>query len=311
MARDYTVLNWIFGIIFALAAITSLADSFLSSLCMVGIAALLLPPVRAYVHGKTQWKLPVQLRGVAIVALLLAASQFMSASTQRQTAAEEAEQARLQAEKNAKTQAANAAYFKANRPEIIGKIKQDMASKDYQSAVISAKKYRESQDAELIALYNEADSLYQAQQKAERNKALLAQLKTTPENDYTALRNIYQELNSLDRNNDAYATKLNFYTKKAAEEEQKKALAAERDKLISAQFSQWDGAHHGLERFIKENMNDPDSYDHVRTVYWDKGDYLIVKTTFRGNNAFGGKVLNSVKAEVSLDGKVLRVLKTN
>jgi len=55
-------------------------------------------------------------------------------------------------------------------------------------------------------------------------------------------------------------------------------------------------------------MNDPDSYDHVETVYWDKGDHLIVRTTFRGKNAFGGIVRNSTRAKVDLDGNVIAIL---
>ena len=55
-------------------------------------------------------------------------------------------------------------------------------------------------------------------------------------------------------------------------------------------------------------MNDPDSYDHVETVYWDKGDYLVVMTKYRGNNAFGGKVLGIVKAKVSLNGDILQII---
>ena len=55
-------------------------------------------------------------------------------------------------------------------------------------------------------------------------------------------------------------------------------------------------------------MNDPDSYDHFETVYWDKGDHLIVRTTFRGKNAFGGVVKNWVKAKVDLNGNVIEVI---
>jgi hypothetical protein len=55
-------------------------------------------------------------------------------------------------------------------------------------------------------------------------------------------------------------------------------------------------------------MNDPDSYDHVETRYSDKGDHLIVKTTFRGKNAFGGVVKNWVIAKVDLNGNVIEVI---
>ncbi len=55
-------------------------------------------------------------------------------------------------------------------------------------------------------------------------------------------------------------------------------------------------------------MNDPDSYEHDETVYWYRGDHLVVKTTFRGKNAFGGVVRNDVKAKVSLGGQIFQIL---
>lgn len=91
---------------------------------------------------------------------------------------------------------------------------------------------------------------------------------------------------------------------KAAE----KRRQEERKKTIEKQFSTWDGSHLNLTKVIKDAMNDPKSYQHVETVYWDKGDYLVVQTTFRGKNAFGGVVKNTVKAKVSLSGNVLEIL---
>jgi hypothetical protein len=82
----------------------------------------------------------------------------------------------------------------------------------------------------------------------------------------------------------------------------------ERKERIESGFSAWDGSHRGLTKFIKASMNDPKSYDHVETVYWDQGDHLIVRTTFRGKNAFGGVVANWVKAKVDLDGNVLAII---
>lgn len=64
----------------------------------------------------------------------------------------------------------------------------------------------------------------------------------------------------------------------------------------------------GIGKLIKKTMNDPDSYKHEETVYWDKGDHLIVKTTFRGKNVFGGVVKNWVIAKSDLDGNILEVI---
>ncbi|MEX1027384.1 MAG: DUF4190 domain-containing protein [Candidatus Paceibacterota bacterium] len=81
-----------------------------------------------------------------------------------------------------------------------------------------------------------------------------------------------------------------------------------REEVLQPGFSMWDGSHKKLTTAIKDSMNDPSSYEHVETVYHDLGDYLIVKTTFRGKNAFGGVVKNWVKARVSVDGSVIQII---
>ena len=81
-----------------------------------------------------------------------------------------------------------------------------------------------------------------------------------------------------------------------------------RKQRIEKQFSAWDGSHSGVTELIKKSMNDPNSYEHVKTVYVDRVDHLIVTTTFRGKNAFGGIVQNSVTAKVGLDGNVLEIV---
>lgn len=82
----------------------------------------------------------------------------------------------------------------------------------------------------------------------------------------------------------------------------------ERQIEVEKQFSSWDGSHNGLTKLIKDAMNDPNSYEHVETVFWDKNDYLIVMTTYRGKNAFGGVVKNFVKAKVDFNGNVLEII---
>ena len=84
--------------------------------------------------------------------------------------------------------------------------------------------------------------------------------------------------------------------------------AEQREKTIEAQFSAWDGSHRKLTEIIKKSMNDPKSYEHVETRYWDMGDHLIINTTFRGKNVFGGTVVNTIKAKVSFDGESVEIL---
>lgn len=81
-----------------------------------------------------------------------------------------------------------------------------------------------------------------------------------------------------------------------------------RQEKIEKQFSGWSGAHTNLERYIKDNMNDPDSYEHVETSYKDYNNYILVITKYRGTNKFGAKVLGSTKAKVDIDGNVLEIV---
>ena len=89
---------------------------------------------------------------------------------------------------------------------------------------------------------------------------------------------------------------------------EKNNLVENRKKEISKGFSGWDGSHTELTKLIKKGMNDPKSYEHVETKYWDMGDHLIVNQTFRGKNAFGGTVRNTVKAKVSIEGSVIEII---
>ncbi|GHG93804.1 hypothetical protein [Comamonas sp. JC664] len=58
--------------------------------------------------------------------------------------------------------------------------------------------------------------------------------------------------------------------------------------------SGWDGSVLEVKQYLRQVMNDPDSYEHVSTSAPVARDaYWIVKSSFRGKNAFGGKVLNT------------------
>lgn len=81
-----------------------------------------------------------------------------------------------------------------------------------------------------------------------------------------------------------------------------------RRQKIEAAFSPWDGSHRGLVAYIKKAMNDPGSFEHVKTVYRDMQDHLIVTSKFRGRNAFGGIVTNYVEAKVDLSGRVIAII---
>lgn len=77
-------------------------------------------------------------------------------------------------------------------------------------------------------------------------------------------------------------------------------------------FSGWDGSYRPLEKLIKASMNDDSSYKHVSTVYHlilNKDPHAVVKTTFRGTNAYGGVVKQTVAARVNVrTGEIVSLL---
>ena len=75
-----------------------------------------------------------------------------------------------------------------------------------------------------------------------------------------------------------------------------------RTQRIESQFSIWNGAHRNLEKTVKAGLKDPDSYQHIETHWFDKGDYLTVVMQYRAKNSFGGYVVETATANCSLDG---------
>ncbi len=80
-------------------------------------------------------------------------------------------------------------------------------------------------------------------------------------------------------------------------------------KWVEYQFSAWDGSHIELVRLVKENMNDPGSFQHVETRYVDNGtgNGLTVYMKFRGKNAFGGLVINEVTATTDYKTNMIKI----
>lgn len=308
MNHLYLALSWVSGVLFLLAGLLSLFGSPLAGLCLVAAAAFLLPPVRNFVYSKTNQEFPVKARALTVFALFMAFGLFTGLAQERKEQELAAQKAEEMAEKAAQLRQETIDHFDANRGQIIASVEKAIAHEDYQAAISQSNKYLVAGDKKLEQLNTQAKKERAAIQKAEKTEKLLAELRSIPVEEYSTNKHLYQQLLEMHPNNDLYKDKVAFYRNKIEEEKRKKLAAEKRKKRIESQFSAWDGSHRNLERVIQKSMNDPDSYDHVETAYWDQGDHLIVRTTFRGKNAFGGVVKNSVKAKVSLNGQVLQIL---
>lgn len=308
MKYVYLGLSWTFGILFLITGLAFIIESFLGGLSLIAISLFLLPPVRNFVHLKTNKTLSPKHRTVTIFALFIACSVFLSQSQTQKSQDLAAQEALDQANKIAKVQQENITYFNGNRNQIITEIKEDLSNQNYDAVISSSSKYLISGDEELKNLNSLANTKLAKIKKDKKTKDLLAEVKKVPASKLSENNDIYKQLLALHPENNTYKNKVDFYTREIEKEEKKRLAAEARVEQIKTQFSAWDGSHRNLERVVKKAMNDPDSYEHDETVYWDKGSYLIVKMTYRGKNAFGGTVRNFIKAKVSLDGQILQIL---
>lgn len=308
MKYVYLTLNWVFGVLFLLTGLLSLVESPLGGLCLIIISFLLLPPLRNFVYSKTSKELPVKARAVTIFALFVAFGVFVGQAQDKKEQEVAAQQAQEKAEKAAIARQENIDYFNQNKDEILAKANAALSEKNYQDVISQTSKYLVAGNEQLQKINTTAKTATAEKQKAEKTESLLVKLKAVPATELEENKNLYQQLSNMHPDNEKYKEKLAHYTAKIEEEKQAKIAAEARKKRIELQFSAWDGSHNNLERVIKKAMNDPDSYEHDETVYWDMGDHLVVKTTYRGKNAFGGVVRNFVKAKVSLDGDILQIL---
>ena len=103
--------------------------------------------------------------------------------------------------------------------------------------------------------------------------------------------------------------------KKAEEAERKRQeYEAKRQKRYNASrfrqefISSWDGSCRPVVNAVKSVMDDPDSFEHVKTEWWTlKGttDQYLIHMTCRGNNKFGAKILTKIEAVCREDGSIV------
>jgi multisubunit Na+/H+ antiporter MnhC subunit len=87
-------------------------------------------------------------------------------------------------------------------------------------------------------------------------------------------------------------------------EESKKSI---NQRKLEKQFSSWDGSHREATSLIKNSMNDPESYEHIKTLFKVNSDttMITVTTEFRGKNVFGALVVNEAKTIFDIDGNLI------
>ena len=157
----------------------------------------------------------------------------------------------------------------------------------------------EVQVQSLSDLRKQQDALIAKRQKIwDQQEALVVNDKQTDEKKYNALAEVETQLSKT----------IVGLSKKIVKAKNQQRVNAQAQ--VKKQFSGWDGSHRGLVAMIKKNMHDPKSFEHVETRFWilNNGAILRVQMTYRGNNAFGNPIIETVKADFDMDGNFIRIV---
>lgn len=68
------------------------------------------------------------------------------------------------------------------------------------------------------------------------------------------------------------------------------------------------GTEQRVKEFVQKSMRDPSSYKAVDTECKDFGDYIILRHTFKGTNAYGGVIQNWIEVKANKDGEIISVI---
>lgn len=202
---------------------------------------------------------------------------------------------------------------------LFAETEQSIKAKDFQKAQINLEKILDIdiKNEEYIALY---DCVFALSNNIDDFSFWTAEF-SKDELDKAREGNFYKEYTKYEEINQPLNEKINSYARKNykkilkqkndAEKLQKKFLEEqEKNERIRKFVTRYDNdSYKPLVDYVKQNMNDPKSFEHVRTSYdTSRKDTVKVMMEFRGKNAFGALVINTCSATAVIDtGELLEV----
>ncbi|MHA8077843.1 hypothetical protein [Aquirufa antheringensis] len=91
---------------------------------------------------------------------------------------------------------------------------------------------------------------------------------------------------------------------------EKKSVPQTNEEKVNELQNGYDGSFPSVVKFVKNSMNDPDSFEHVesRTGYYEKESF-IVSMKYRGKNPFGGVITKYIDVKLDYSGNVISIEK--
>lgn len=189
--------------------------------------------------------------------------------------------------------------FNSNKENIFSQINQLITEEKYDAAISLASKYQVTEDQALLKLKDQAQAELTKVKIQKQITDLSNELNTTPESELQKRFDLYSKLLELVPDNTEYKTKY----------AELKPIV-ERQQMISSQFTDENGVHRKLEKFIKFKLKDVSTYKHLETKYVENDDdTLTITITFKGKKDDSSKITkNTVKAIVDLNGNPIRII---
>lgn len=189
--------------------------------------------------------------------------------------------------------------FNSNKENIFSQINQLITEEKYDAAISLASKYQVTEDQALLKLKDQAQAELTKVKIQKQITDLSNELNTTPESELQKRFDLYSKLLELVPDNTEYKTKY----------AELKPIV-ERQQMISSQFTDENGVHRKLEKFIKFKLKDVSTYKHLETKYVENDDdTLTITITFKGKKDGSNKITkNTVKAIVDLNGNPIRII---
>lgn len=189
--------------------------------------------------------------------------------------------------------------FNSNKENIFSQINQLITEEKYDEAISLASKYQVTEDQALLKLKDQAQAELTKVKIQKQITDLSNELNTTPESELQKRFDLYSKLLELVPDNTEYKTKYAELKPKV-----------ERQQMISSQFTDENGVHRKLEKFIKFKLKDVSTYKHLETKYVENDDdTLTITITFKGKKDDSSKITkNTVKAIVDLNGNPIRII---
>lgn len=300
-----TALGWCGTAFFTILTLYLFFQSFSFVSLMLGMAlvALCAPPSREWLRSRNFPEFEVKQTAI-LFGLVITAQLVFSTVAAGERAVDAAKHQRIEAARKLEARReADKAHYLANRATVLSDIQSLRENSDFAGADAALAKYKNA------GVTDSALTLAAAKLEAAKARAKLKDENSLSLEERASVYKILSEDAPQDLNlaakSKALSAELSAKVEKEAVEAARLQALERRRANIKSQFSSWDGSHQNLERAIKNGMNNPKSYEHVETRFLDTGKAIIVTTRFRGTNAFGGIVSNSVVAEVDEQGNIL------